>query len=356
MNSLALRTAVLGCGRMGLATLPSVRRHLPNCWLPLSHAEAVVSHPSFQLVGLCDPILDQREKAKALYPDVPFYAEPEQLLHEVRPDVVCIATRTPERTALIELCIAYGIRRLHIEKPLCTSVEELRTLSSRLRASGAHCTFGTLRRYLAPYRKAYALLRDLRIGHLQEVQVALGPGRLCWSQIHGIDLIETFLSDLEITEVRAIAVPDSYAARGLYLDGDPLLRYALISTAEGPQGVISTAGGCDAWLYGDCGMIGVLNDGQQLIMRCSNSAGDPYWEDQLLPEVPAAAHSGTAAALDRLVSRDQGVAVADTEAILRSQALLFAAAQSILMRGVPVDPGNLESDLVVTGRSGSLYA
>jgi len=356
MKCSVLRTAVLGCGRMGLATLQSVRSHLPNCWLPLSHAEAIDSHPSFQLVGLCDPMPEQLEKAKDLYPNLPLYAEPGKLLDDVRPDVVCIATRTPERAALIELCIAYGVRYLHIEKPLCTSVAELRRLEIILRASGAHCTFGALRRYLAPYRKAYSLYRESCIGRLQEVQVAFGSGRLCWSQIHAIDLISSFLADLEITEVRAIADPATYNAKGLLLDGDPLLRYALISTAEGPQGLISVAGGYDLWLHGDNGMIGVLNDGLQLLMRIPNTADNPYWSEQLTSEVPVAEHSGTAAALDRLASSDQTVAVADTQAMLRSQALLFAAAQSILMGGIPVHPNNLESDLVVTGRSGAHFA
>ena len=50
------------------------------------------------------------------------------------------------------------------------------------------------------------------------------------------------------------------------------------------------------------------------------------------------------------------MAVADTDAMLRSQALLFAAAQSILMGGIPVHPDNLESDLVFTGRSDALFA
>jgi predicted dehydrogenase len=341
---------------MGLATLPQVRRHLPSCWLPLSHAEAVTSHPGLELVGLCDPFTEPRQQAAALYPQLPIHAEPEQLLQELRPDLVCIATRTPERPALIELCLEHGVRRLHLEKPLCTSAAELRRLTDLLRASGAHCTFGALRRYLAPYRQAQALLQAGRIGALQEVQVALGPGRLCWSQIHAIDLIAACLAPAAITEVRALADPTSFIAEGPVLDGDPLIRFARFATAQGPQGLISCSGGCDLWLHGEAGLLGVLNDGQELLLRQPPAPGDPYWTAQQPQAVPAAPHSGTAAALDRLVNADAASAAADTEALLRSQALLLACVQSILAGAAPVDPDRLDPDLRITGRSGSLYA
>ena len=354
--STPLRVAVLGCGRMGLATLPRVRRHLPACWLPLSHAEAVVSHPALELVGLCDPFTEPRQQAAALYPQLPIHAEPERLLQELQPDLVCIATRTPERPALIELCLEHGVRRLHLEKPLCTSAAELRRLTDLLRASGAHCTFGALRRYLAPYCQAQTLLHAGRIGALQEVQVALGSGRLCWSQIHAIDLIAACLAPAAITEVRALADPSSYSAIGSLLDGDPLLRLARFATVEGPQGLISAAGGCDLWLHGDDGVLAVLNDGQELLLRQPPAPGDPYWTDVQPQEIPVAPHSGTVAALDRLVHADAAAAAADTEAMLHSQALLLACVQSILSDGAPVDPNRLDPDLSITGRSGSLFA
>ena len=351
-----LRAAVLGCGRMGLATLPQVRRHLPSCWLPLSHAEAVVSHPSLELVGLCDPFPEPRRQAAALYPSLPIFAEPEALLQELRPDLVCIATRTPERPALIELCLAHGVRRLHLEKPLCSSVAELDRLADLLRASGAHCTFGALRRYLPPYLQAQTLLDDGRIGLLREVQVALGPGRLCWSQIHAIDLIASCLAPSAITEVRALADPASFTSEGLLLDGAPLILFARFATPMGPQGLISCAAGCDLWLHGEAGLLGVLNDGQNLLLRQQPTPGDPYWKDQELLAVSTSVHTGTAAALDRLVHAEPTSAVADTEAMLCSQTLLLACVQSILADGAPVDPARLDPALRITGRSGSLFA
>ena len=355
-HSTPLRAAVFGCGRMGLTTLPKVRKYLPSCWLPLSHAEAIDSHPALQLVCLCDPFPSPRENAAITYPDLPIYSDPSRMLSELSPDLVCIATRTPERPALVELCLEYGIRRFHLEKPLCRSTAELTSLTDQLLSTGAHCTFGALRRYLSPYLQAQSLLHSGHIGCLREVQVSLGAGRLCWTQIHAIDLISAFLAPASISEVRAVADPASYSAEKFLLDGDPMLRFATFHTHEGSQGLISFAGGCDLLLHGDVGLLAVLNDGQQLLSRHSPSSEDPYFSNQQFLDIPETIHSGTAAALDRLVNSDSESAALDTKSMLQSQALLFACVQSILEDGKPVDPSNLNPYLCITGRSGELFA
>lgn len=351
-----LRVAVIGCGRMGLATLPRVREHLPACWLPLSHAEATLSHPALQLVGLCDPFDKARKQAAALHPSVSVYADAQRLLQEQSPDLVCIATRTPERAGLIEICLDAGVRHLHLEKPLCTSLAELKRLSLRFRQSQVHATFGALRRYLAPYRRAQQLLQAGAVGSLQEVQVALGAGLLCWTQIHAIDLMAAFLPPGSITEVRALAQAGSYVATGRELDGDPMLRLASFATSSGAQGLISTAGGCDLWLHGDQGILAVLNDGAQLTHRRASASASPYWLDHADLPVAADRHAGTAAALDRHFYADPAQAAADTEALLQAQRLLFACVQSMLADGSPVHPDELDPGLLITGRSGNLYA
>ena len=351
-----LRAAVLGCGRMGLQTLPKVRSTLPSCWLPLSHAEAVDSHPGLELVALCDPFPAPRANAVTKYPDVPVYSDPVRMLSEVGPDVVCIATRTPERPFLINLCLEYGVRRFHLEKPLCRSSSELNDLSSQLLNHNAHCTFGALRRYLPPYLFALKLLNSGRIGCLKEVHAALGFARLCWTQIHSIDLIAAFLAPALITEVRAVAEPSSFSVDGFLIDGDPIVRCATFHTSEGPQGLISAAGGCDLMLHGDSGMLTVLNDGKQLLSRHSPSPEDPYYSIQKFLDIPEASHLGTAAALDRLVNTNPEIATMDTKAMLQAQTLLLACAQSILEDGRPVDPTNLHPSLSISGRSGELFA
>ena len=40
-----IKSAVIGCGRMGAFTSENVKKHAPKCWFPLSHIEALINCP-----------------------------------------------------------------------------------------------------------------------------------------------------------------------------------------------------------------------------------------------------------------------------------------------------------------------
>ena len=77
--------------------------------------------------------------------------------------------------------------------------------------------------YLLPAFKK--LLDHDIVGNLQEIHVSLGLGRLCWSHIHSIDLISFYLGRSAITDVRAVAMPDSFQSEKFNLDGDPFINF-----------------------------------------------------------------------------------------------------------------------------------
>ena len=63
---------------------------------------------------------------------MPGYADYRQLLDALRPELVTVATRTPERADIIAAAVAAGARALHLEKPLCNSVAQLAHLEALL--------------------------------------------------------------------------------------------------------------------------------------------------------------------------------------------------------------------------------
>src|SRR5690242_3246820 len=96
-----ITSAVIGCGRMDAFTSETVRRHAPACWLPLSHAEAIVRHPRTRLAALADLDADALHRVGAAHGVTALYTDPRRLLDEVRPALVGIATRTIGRAGLI---------------------------------------------------------------------------------------------------------------------------------------------------------------------------------------------------------------------------------------------------------------
>lgn len=348
--------AVIGCGRMGAVTSEAMRRFAPAAWMPLSHAEAVVAQPSLELVGVCDVEPGMLASAAARF-GVPGYADYRELLDALRPELVTVATRTPERPDIIAAAVAAGARALHLEKPLCNSVAQLAQLEALFADPRLACTFGTLRRYMPIYRRALALVGGEDFGGLNQVQVNMGKAPLLWTHPHSLDLLLFFAGDRPVKSVSARFAEGSVERQGSRLDGDPVVVSVLFEFDDGLTGLIGQTGGCDVILAGSNGTIAVESDGRRLRIRGSEG-DDAYWDRHRLEEAEVGP-GGTRLALDRLVAGLNGNAtqvLADKRAILAGQRLLLACGQSHLAGGAAVDPDELDPDLVITGRSGNRYA
>lgn len=351
-----MRAAVIGCGRMGAVTSDAMRRFAPAAWMPLSHAEAVVAQPSLELVGVCDIEPGLLASAVARF-GVPGYANYQELLDKLRPELVTVATRTPERPDIIAAAVAAGARALHLEKPLCNSVAQLTQLEALLETPSLACTFGTLRRYMPIYRRALEFTGGAEFGGLNQVQVNMGKAPLMWTHPHSIDLLLFFAGDRRVKGVSAHFAAGSVERQGSRLDGDPVVVSVLFEFDDGLTGLIGQTGGCDVILAGSNGMITVESDGRRLRVR-SSEGEDAYWDRHHVEEADGDP-GGTRLALDRLVDGLNGntnQVLADKRAILTGQRLLLACGQSHLAGGAAVDPNELDPDLVITGRSGNRYA
>ncbi|MBK7563236.1 MAG: Gfo/Idh/MocA family oxidoreductase [Propionivibrio sp.] len=348
--------AVIGCGRMGAVTSEAMRRFAPAAWMPLSHAEAVDAQPSLELVGVCDIEPGLLAAAAARF-GVPGYADYHELLGALRPELVTVATRTPERPDIIAAAVATGARALHLEKPLCNSAAQLAHLEVLFADPGVACTFGTLRRYMPIYQRARTLAGEADFGGLNQVQVNMGKAPLMWTHPHSLDLLLFFAGDRRVKRVSAHFAEGSVERQGSRLDGDPVVVSVLIEFDDGLTGLIGQTGGCDVILGGSNGTVAVESDGRCLHIRGSEG-DDAYWDRHRVEEADDSP-GGTRLALDRLVEGMNGKAtqvLADKRAILTGQRLLLACGQSHLAGGAAVDPDELDPDLVITGRSGNRYA
>ena len=98
-----IRVAIAGCHRQTLRK-------------PTSHnfASAFCAHPDAEVVGVFD--YGERERAefvecwRDVWGAVPTFDDYEQLLKEVGPDIVCIATRQTMHADQIERAVAAGVR------------------------------------------------------------------------------------------------------------------------------------------------------------------------------------------------------------------------------------------------------
>ncbi|MCX8477972.1 MAG: Gfo/Idh/MocA family oxidoreductase [Sphingomonas sp.] len=358
-----MRAAVVGCGRMGAFSSEKVRRFAPPPWFPLAHAEAIAAHPQLELAALCDADPEALARAAQVYGVGTTYTDYSALADAVRPALVGIATRTIGRSDVIRCFFEAGTRAVHVEKPLCNSVEELKAIEALLASGSRYMTYGTIRRHFAIYRDAVSLVRSGRFGDLKELRVSFGGAALYWGHPHGIDLILFGAGEgRRVAGVQAVLAPLERDEAGVVIN-DPEVRSATIWFDDGVAGHIGRAPGMSFSLGCENGEVTVASDGRETrIVEASDD--DPYPELRVVgakPEEPDAA-TGTLGPIAQLVGCLKG----DAEAIranaalradiLTGQRVAFAMVQSSLEGGRVVRLDEIDPSMRILGKTGANFA
>lgn len=365
-----LSAAVIGCGRMGAFTSPSVREYGPACFLPSAHAEAFHDAEGVELVALCDPNEDALAKAAERYGVERTFGDYSDLLAAGAPDLAGIATRTIGRTAMIEDCIAAGTRALHVEKPLCNSVAELARIEPLLERGNVFMTLGAVRRHFAVYREAVRLAQSGTYGDLLEAHAEFGARTLYWSHPHTVDLILLAAGGAKVEAVQArLGAVERDGAR---IINDPVVLGASIWFEGGFAGHITRMPGTDFRLACQTAQIAVTSNGHSLWLSgrakgdAQEGAGpagaNPYHEPEKLgftaPDVPQGALAPVLQ-LAECLRGDEEARTANAALkrdILTGQRILFAIVQSHFEGGRPVALDAIDPDMFIEGRTGGAPA
>ena len=227
-----LRVAIAGCHRQTLRK-------------PGSHnfASAFTAHPETEVAGVFD--YGETERAafvecwQEVWGEVPAFHDYNQLLEEVRPDIVCIATRQTMHADQIEKAVAAGAHGILCDKPLVTSLAEL----DRVAAAGAETplAFALDRRWDPAYRALCSALSAAPTGEISSL-VAYGIPNTINHGCHWYDAMLMLLGDPEPAWVSGFLDPgDSQDERR---SSDPPCRAqiamengaAAYVTCDGPKG------------------------------------------------------------------------------------------------------------------------
>ncbi len=232
-----LRLAVLGAGLVG-------RRHI----------ETVRAMPqAAELVAIVDPVADrsQFDLGAAVW-----FTDTRQMLDEVRPEAVIIATPNNLHAPQGLLACERGIHFL-MEKPVTATLEEAALLVDAVAKSGVKTLVGHHRRYLAVVQQAKRLIAQGALGDLVASSVVWatrkpdayfnttwrkepGGGPLLINAIHEIDMLRHLCG-----EVRAVSGLASNAMRGFAVEDSAA---ALFEFAGGCVGtLVCTDAGFSPW-------------------------------------------------------------------------------------------------------------
>jgi predicted dehydrogenase len=232
-----LRLAVLGAGLVGRRHILTVRS-LPQ---------------AAELVAVVDPVADRTQFDLG---GAGWFTDVGQMLDQVRPEAVIIATPNNLHEVQGRLCCERGIHFL-VEKPVTASLEEAEQLVQAVARSGVKTLVGHHRRYLAAVREARRLIGEGALGDLVAASVVWatakpdayfntawrrepGGGPLLINAIHEIDMLRHLCG-----EVHSVSGVASNAARGFAVEDTAA---ALFEFAGGCLGtLICTDAGFSPW-------------------------------------------------------------------------------------------------------------
>lgn len=354
--------AVIGCGRMGVFTSPSIREYAPAFWLPQSHADAIVAHPETQLVALCDASEAALARAGEAHPNARTFSHHKDLLDAMRPKLVGIATRTLGRAGIIEEVIAGGAQALHVEKPLCNSIAELERLERLFVSPGLFVTYGTLRRFFQIYHDAVSLAQSGKYGALQEIRFDTGAGALFWTHPHSVDLILWAAGDRNVVSVQA-RLGEVQADEGTgIIKNDPQILAADVWFGDGLRGSIGRSIGSALHLACARGTVSVLSNGASLEVQALEGDAPYPVRRTVATAADYSTAEGTLAPIGQLIDCLKGSPAAAEKNgrvkrdILLSQRILFAMVESHLRAGAAVSLDEISADRAVRAQTGELFA
>lgn len=161
-----LRGAVIGCGRVGsILEQDRLRSH------PCTHAGFLEHHPRTRLVAGCDTRADRRARFSVDWglPAAAVYEDYREMLRDVRPEFVSIATYTDSHAAIAIAAARAGARIILCEKPMAMTTDQATAMIETCRREGALLAVHHERRWSRQHRLARRIIDEGAIGELRTI-------------------------------------------------------------------------------------------------------------------------------------------------------------------------------------------
>jgi predicted dehydrogenase len=145
MRTRRLRTALIGCGKVG---------HI--------HAAALAERPESELVAVCDG-LPERARDFAAEFGVQGFDNVAEMLEKARPEAVCICTPHPLHAEPAVCSLGVGVHVL-VEKPMAATLADCDRMLAAARSSGATLSVVSQRRWFEPVVRVKEAIAAGKIG------------------------------------------------------------------------------------------------------------------------------------------------------------------------------------------------
>ncbi|MDD5571825.1 MAG: Gfo/Idh/MocA family oxidoreductase [Bacteroidales bacterium] len=353
-----LKTSLIGLGRIGAEPSSRFYNKIPEGWLPISHIEAIKSTEGLNLIAVCDTDEKRLEKISNLYSIKKTYKNYEELIKELNPDIISIATRTDVRCDIINFALENGAKGFYAEKPLSRSLTECERTLKNIIEKNAKIVYGASRRAMNVYQKAKEIIWSGDLGEVTHISVEFGKASLLWTLPHAADTIIFFANNLDLELIQGCCNLESNKDfKSNIVDCDPIVENAFFKFKNNITASISPIGGNNIRIACSKGILTVHGNGEFIEINKAKSMEDYFHGSEILKV--SSSKSGTQNLfidLKNAVSENKDVVNIKPAEILLGHEMLFGIVQSTLQNGTFIKPDELNRELIITGRVGQLYA
>jgi predicted dehydrogenase len=145
-------------------------------------------------------------------PDARIFADYQEMLREVQPDIVSICTWPHLHAEMVVACAEAGIHAVHSEKPMAPTYGEARRMHEAAVKAGMQLTLNHQRRFEEPYVTCKRLIEEGAIGNVVQMQAA-APNLYDWGT-HWFDMLNFYNGDVPVEWV--MGQIDSRSVRSVF--------------------------------------------------------------------------------------------------------------------------------------------
>ncbi len=166
----------LKCAFAGLGRIASLLEDDPLREKPCTHAGAVNENPDCLVSGGFDIDPERRKQFSEKW-GCPVFESMDEMLENVKPDILFIATHPDSHLSLVEQGIKHSIKTIVCEKPLADSLKSAKKIAGYHRKKLSKIMTNHERRYSNDYRAVREMIRIEKYGKLLSVKGSLFMGK-----------------------------------------------------------------------------------------------------------------------------------------------------------------------------------
>ncbi len=177
------RVAIIGCGRLGQY-----------------YAEAYTTYPDTEIVAIAEFNPERREQAGKKFGVSSIYANAEDLLNDVVPDIAAIVTPSKHYKDAVIACAKAGVKAISTDKPIAAKLSDVDEMIDTCRSQGSILAGGILQRAMNENQEVADRLKSGVYGEIKGASVHAWGGEISGGGCQHISVLRLLLNS-EISEV-----------------------------------------------------------------------------------------------------------------------------------------------------------